>query len=232
MIIGTSKVNCFFFQNHFSINTLEFLQFLKRSINRHFERTFVLSIHIRLKVNTQSIVRHHRKFSITIHHRSSSFVRPDISGPKVTRILSPSMKVFSIRVQAEIRRLFSDRISGHLKSFDLLFNRDIFNHKFFLLFQNKILRLFLFEMTRLYIDETDNSCESNSQRTKSTNTGNAFELDRYFYRFRTQSCQTSNRRHRSTICQFEYFPMKTQQTNTNPNEIEQRMPISKTSGAI
>jgi len=81
----------------------------------------------------------------------------------------------------------------------------------------------------LYIDENvfDFGNNHNQQQTKSTYTGNPFELDFFLIahlnRYKTRSSQTvltSNtslllKRHRSTFCQAEYFSTMTQQTNTN-----------------
>jgi hypothetical protein len=83
--------------------------------------------------------------------------------------------------------------------------------------------------SRLYIDENvfDSGNNHNQQQTKSTHTGNPFELDFFLIahlnRYKTRSSQTvltSNtslllKRHRSTFCQAEYFSTMTQQTNTN-----------------
>jgi hypothetical protein len=83
--------------------------------------------------------------------------------------------------------------------------------------------------SRLYIDENvfDSGNNRNQQQTKSTHTGNPFELDFFLIahlnRYKTRSSQTiltSNtslllKRHRSTFCQPEYFSTMTQQTNTN-----------------
>lgn len=88
----------------------------------------------------------------------------------------------------------------------------------------------------LYIDE--NVLDSIQQSTKSTNTGNPFELDLFVIeninRYQTRSSQTvltSNinfllKRHRSTICQAEYFATITQETNTNHDK-EERIPVVK-----
>jgi hypothetical protein len=77
-----------------------------------------------------------------------------------------------------------------------------------------------------------------NQSTKSINTGNPFELDSIFVeninRYQTRSSQTiltSNmnlllKRHRSTICQAEYFATMTQETNTNQNSNEQEERIA------
>ncbi len=92
---------------------------------------------------------------------------------------------------------------------------------------------------RLYIDEM--VVDSVNQLTKSINTGNPFELDWIFIeninRYQTRSSQTiltSNtnlllKRHRSTICQAEYFATMTQETNTNQdyNEHEERVAVVK-----
>lgn len=92
---------------------------------------------------------------------------------------------------------------------------------------------------RLYIDET--AVDFGNQSTKSINTGNPFELDWIFIeninRYQTRSSQTiltSNtnlllKRHRSTICQAEYFATMTQETNTNQdyNEHEERVAVVK-----
>ncbi|CAF1401412.1 unnamed protein product [Adineta steineri] len=93
--------------------------------------------------------------------------------------------------------------------------------------------------SRLYIDENVVDSWNNQQlQTKSTNTGNAFELDffliAYFNRYQTRSSQTvltSNtnlllKRHRSTFCQAEYFATMTQETNTM-NEHEERIAVVK-----
>ncbi len=96
---------------------------------------------------------------------------------------------------------------------------------------------------RLYIDENvfDSVNNSTQQSTKSTNTGNPFELDLIFIenvnRYQTRSSQTiltSNinhllKRHRSTICQAEYFATMTQETNTNHdnNDKEERISVVK-----
>ncbi len=92
---------------------------------------------------------------------------------------------------------------------------------------------------RLYIDET--AVDFGNQSTKSINTGNPFELDWIFIeninRYQTRSSQTiltSNtnlllKRHRSTMCQAEYFATMTQETNTNQdyNEHEERVAVVK-----
>lgn len=94
---------------------------------------------------------------------------------------------------------------------------------------------------RLYIDETIFHCEnsSNQQSTKSTNTGNPFELDFLFLvnlnRYQTRSSQTLLtshinhlfKRHRSTLCQAEYFTTISQQTNTEHDDQEERIPVMK-----
>jgi hypothetical protein len=89
---------------------------------------------------------------------------------------------------------------------------------------------------RLYIDE--NVFDSIQQSTKSTNTGNPFELDWSFitniHRYQTRSVQTiltsdTNlllKRHRSTSCQAEFFATMTKETNTNYND-EERIPVVK-----
>ena len=93
----------------------------------------------------------------------------------------------------------------------------------------------------LHIDETFFHCEnsSNHQTSKSTNTGNPFELDFLFLvnlnRYQTRSSQTlltshidlRFKRHRSTICQAEYFPKNSQQTNTESNDQEERIAVVK-----
>ena len=82
------------------------------------------------------------------------------------------------------------------------------------------------EESRLFIDEnfTDLPICSSS---RSTNTGNSFELDPFFFvnfqRFRTRSSQTEltseNQlvfyRHQSTSCQFEYFQLFHRETSTD-----------------
>jgi hypothetical protein len=92
---------------------------------------------------------------------------------------------------------------------------------------------------RLYIDET--AVDFGNQSTKSINTGNPFELDWIFIeninRYQTRSSQTiltSNtnlllKRHRSTMCQAEYFATMAQETNTNQdyNEHEERVAVVK-----
>jgi hypothetical protein len=96
---------------------------------------------------------------------------------------------------------------------------------------------------RLYIDETvfDSMNNSTQQSTKSTNTGNPFELDFNFIanvnRYQTRSSQTiltSNtnlllKRHRSTICQAEFFATMNKETNTNhdTNNKEERILVMK-----
>ena len=81
----------------------------------------------------------------------------------------------------------------------------------------------------LYIDECtrDTMLDSRVQQTKSANTGNPFELDWIvvvnIHRHQTRSCQTtltSNgihavQRHRSTVCQPDYFHTVTRETNTD-----------------
>jgi len=93
--------------------------------------------------------------------------------------------------------------------------------------------------SRLYIDET--AVDFGNQSTKSINTGNPFELDWIFIeninRYQTRSSQTiltSNtnlllKRHRSTMCQAEYFATMTQEINTNQdyNEHEERVAVVK-----
>ena len=80
--------------------------------------------------------------------------------------------------------------------------------------------------SRLYIDENLFPYWNNQQQTKSTNTGNPFELDFFSLssvnRFQTRSSQTIltsdtsrlRKRHRATLCQAEYFATSTQETNT------------------
>jgi len=96
---------------------------------------------------------------------------------------------------------------------------------------------------RLYIDENvfDSMNNSAQQSTKSTNTGNPFELDFIFIaninRYQTRSSQTiltSNtnlllKRHRSTICQAEFFATMNQETNTDhdTNNKEERILVIK-----
>jgi hypothetical protein len=95
----------------------------------------------------------------------------------------------------------------------------------------------------LYIDENvfDSVNNSARQSTKSTNTGNPFELDSIFIanlnHYQTRSSQTiltSNtnlllKRNRSTICQAEFFATMTQETNTNHdnNDQEERISVVK-----
>ncbi|CAF0816920.1 unnamed protein product [Rotaria sp. Silwood1] len=95
----------------------------------------------------------------------------------------------------------------------------------------------------LYIDENifDSMNNSSQQSTKSTNTGNAFELDLILIaninRYQTRSSQTiltSNtslliKRNRSTVCQAEYFATITQETNTDSmnKEDEERISVIK-----
>ena len=81
----------------------------------------------------------------------------------------------------------------------------------------------------LYIDQSsdDAMVDARLQQTKSTSTGNPFELDWIVVvninRYRTRSCQTTLtshgihavQRHRSTICQPEYFHTSTRETNTD-----------------
>ncbi|CAF3376611.1 unnamed protein product [Rotaria sp. Silwood1] len=92
----------------------------------------------------------------------------------------------------------------------------------------------------LYIDENifDSMNNSSQQSTKSTNTGNAFELDLILIaninRYQTRSSQTiltSNtslliKRNRSTVCQAEYFATITQETNTDSMNKEDEERIS------
>ncbi|CAF4488023.1 unnamed protein product [Rotaria sp. Silwood1] len=95
----------------------------------------------------------------------------------------------------------------------------------------------------LYIDENifDSMNNSSQQSTKSTNTGNAFELDLILIaninRYQTRSSQTiltSNtslliKRNRSTVCQAKYFATITQETNTDSmnKEDEERISVIK-----
>ncbi|CAF2400148.1 unnamed protein product [Rotaria sp. Silwood2] len=97
--------------------------------------------------------------------------------------------------------------------------------------------------SRLYIDENvfDSMTNSSQQSTKSTNTGNAFELDLALIaninRHQTRSSQTiltSNtslliKQNRSTVCQAEYFATITQETNTDHtnDEDEDRILVIK-----
>ncbi|CAF0923541.1 unnamed protein product [Rotaria sp. Silwood1] len=97
--------------------------------------------------------------------------------------------------------------------------------------------------SRLYIDENifDSMNNSSQQSTKSTNTGNAFELDLILIaninRYQTRSSQTiltSNtslliKRNRSTVCQAKYFATITQETNTDSmnKEDEERISVIK-----
>ncbi|CAF0882393.1 unnamed protein product [Rotaria sordida] len=95
--------------------------------------------------------------------------------------------------------------------------------------------------SRLYIDENifDSMNNSSQQSTKSTNTGNAFELDLILIaninRYQTRSSQTiltSNtslliKQNRSTFCQAEYFSTITQETNTDHMNEEDEERISK-----
>ena len=87
---------------------------------------------------------------------------------------------------------------------------------------------------RLYIDETFVSPPDRHRPTRSTNTGNAFELSLILLanlqRYQTRSSQTiltSNtalllKRHRSTYCQVEYFDRSAQETNTErSNEMKE-----------
>jgi hypothetical protein len=97
--------------------------------------------------------------------------------------------------------------------------------------------------SRLYIDENifDSMNNHIQQQTKSTNTGNPFELDWILIdnmnRYQTRSSQTiltSNtnllfKRNRSTLCQAEYFQTMTRETNTDHenNDKEERIPVVK-----
>jgi hypothetical protein len=92
------------------------------------------------------------------------------------------------------------------------------------------------EDARLYIDETFVSPldRRHHQPTRSTNTGNPFEMNPLLLanlrRCQTHSSQTtltSNtalllKRHRSTCCQAEYFQRSTKETNTErSNEMKE-----------
>ena len=88
--------------------------------------------------------------------------------------------------------------------------------------------------SRLYIDENCFPSWDNQQQTKSTNTGNPFELDFFFVsslnRFQTRASQTIltsdtrrlRRRHRATLCQAEYFATSTQGTNTTNGDTSEK----------
>ncbi len=98
--------------------------------------------------------------------------------------------------------------------------------------------------SRLYIDENIFDSMNNNhiqQQTKSTNTGNPFELDLILIdninRYQTRSSQTiltSNinlllKRNRSTLCQAEYFQTMTKETNTiqENKDKEECVPVVK-----
>jgi hypothetical protein len=90
----------------------------------------------------------------------------------------------------------------------------------------------------LYIDEStcDTMVDARFQQTKSTNTGNPFELDWIvavnIHRYQTRSCQTTLtshgiqavQRHRSTVCQPEYFHTSTRETNTDRSSEDRHEP--------
>lgn len=92
------------------------------------------------------------------------------------------------------------------------------------------------EDARLYIDETFVSPFDHRQPTRSSNTGNPFELNPLLlanlHRYQTRSSQTTLtshaalllKRHRSTCCQAEDFQRSTKETNTEQdNEIKEQV---------